>query len=93
MNDSTELTTLTPAGVTPDQIEQEARRFAMRAGSTLLLKLADHGITEKNLAEMLDVHPRQIRTIVVGDNWKAYVPLVTVFLALETELELGTKNK
>ena len=88
--DQLNITTVSTTGVTPEQVEQEARRFAMRSGGILLMAMAEHGLTEKQLAEMLEVNARQIRHQLMGEGWRAYLPLAALCLALGIRLDLRT---
>ena len=90
--DSLIVTTISSREITPEQVEQEARRFAMRSGGILLMAMAEHGITEKQLAEMLEVNPRQIRTQLMGEGWRAYLPLAALCLALGIKMDLRTST-
>ena len=87
MSDSNQIT-ITTVTFTPDDVEAEAKRFAMRTGGLLLLAMAEKGITEKQLAEMLGVSPRQIRTQLMGEGWRHYLPVAALCLALGTKMEL-----
>ena len=90
--DSLTVTTISSREITPEQVEQEARRFAMRSGGILLMAMAEHGITEKQLAEMLEVNHRQIRTQLMGEGWRAYLPLAALCLALGIKMDLRTST-
>lgn len=92
MNDShdSSITSVTASRtITPEQIEAEARRFAVRSGGILLMAMAEQGLTEKQLAAMLEVNPRQIRTQLMGEGWRAYLPLAALRLTLGIKMELG----
>jgi len=90
--DQLNVTTVSTTGVTPEMVEQEARRFAMRSGGILLIAMAEHGLTEKQLGKMLEVNPRQIRTILMGENWRAYLPVAALCLALNIKMELKASS-
>lgn len=89
-NDQLSITTINSHNITPEQVELEAKRFAMRSGGILLMAMAEHGLTEKQLAEMLEVNPRQIRHQLMGEGWRAYLPLAALCLALGIRLDLKT---
>lgn len=91
--DRLSITTVTSTGITPEQVEQEARRFAMRSGGILLMAMAEHGLTEKQLAAMLEVNPRQIRHQLMGEGWRAYLPLAALCLALGIKMDLKVDQK
>lgn len=85
----TELT-VTPENITTEMVEAEAKRFAMKTGGILLMAMAEHGITEKELAHMLEVNPRSIRGQLMGEHWRAYLPLAALCLALGIRMDLRT---
>lgn len=74
--------------MTPDDVENEAKKFAMRAGGLMLLAMSEKGLTEKELSETLGVNPRQLRTTIMGEGWRAYLPIAALSLALGVKLEL-----
>lgn len=80
--------TVTTVTLTPEDVEVEARKFAMRSGGMLLVTMAEKGLTEQQLADMLGVPKRQIRTMIMGENWRAYLPLAAMCLALGVKMEL-----
>lgn len=88
--DQLAITTVTHHTITPEQVEIEAKRFAMRTGGILLMAMAEQGITEKDLAGMLEVNPRQIRNQIVGESWRPYLPLAALCLALGIKMDLRT---
>lgn len=53
------------------------------------MAMAEQGLTEKQLAAMLEVNPRQIRTQLMGEGWRAYLPLAALRLTLGIKMELG----
>ena len=86
----TGITTINNRTVTPENVEAEARRFAMRSGGILLMAMAENRLTERQLAAMLEVNPRQVRTLILGENYKAYLPLAALCLALGIKMDLRT---
>ena len=94
-NDSlnvTSITTINQRTITPEDVEAEARRFAMRSGGILLMAMAENKLTEKQLAAMLEVNPRQIRSQLMGDAWRSYLPLAALCLALGIKMDLRTTS-
>jgi hypothetical protein len=85
--------TVTTVTLTPENVEVEAKRFAMRAGGLLLLAMADKGLTEKQLADMLSVPNRQIRSLLMGERWKDYLPLAALALALDARMDMRLTTK
>jgi hypothetical protein len=88
VSDKLELTTITSTSITPEQVEAEAKRFAMRTGGILLMAMAERGTTEDGLAASLQVNKRQIRSQLMGEAWRAYLPLAALCLALGIKLDL-----
>lgn len=80
--------TVTSVTLSPEDVETVAKNFAMRAGGLLLLAMAERGITEKELAKMLDVPSRQIRTQLMGEGWRHYLPIAALTLALSVKMDL-----
>lgn len=90
--DKLSITTITQRDITPEQVEIEAKRFAMRTGGILIMAMAERGLTEKSLASMLGVNPRQIRNQLLGEAWKSYLPIAAMCLALGIKMDLRTGN-
>ena len=90
--DRLELTTIETTAITPEQVEIEAKRFAMRTGGILLMAMAERGVTDKQLASMLEVNPRQIRSHLMGEAWKSYLPIAALCLALGIKMDLRTQQ-
>jgi hypothetical protein len=88
--DKLEITTITSNSITPEDVSLEARRIAMRLAGILAIGLGEKRITEKQLAAQLEVNPRQVRQLLVGENYKSYLAIAAVFLALGIELDLRT---
>lgn len=82
--------TITSIDITPDQVELEAKRFAMRTGGILLMAMAEKGISEDQLAHMLQVPKRQVRQLLLGETYKSYLPLAALCLALGVRMDLRT---
>jgi len=78
--------------ITPEKVEAEARRFALRSGGILLMALAEHGLTEEQLASMLEVDRQEIRTILMGEIWESYLPLAGLCLAVGIKMDLLTTS-
>jgi plasmid maintenance system antidote protein VapI len=76
--------------ITPDMVDAEAKRFAMRSGGILLMAMAEKNITEDQLAHMLNVPKRQIRQLLLGERHQAYLPLAALCLALGIRMDLRT---
>jgi hypothetical protein len=91
-DDRLSITTVETTVITPEQVEAEAKRFAMRTGGILLMAMAEKGITEKQLAAMLEVNPKQIRNQLMGEAWRSYLPLAALCLALGIKMDLRTQN-
>lgn len=85
--------TITTLTLTPEDVEVEAKRFAMRAGGLMLLGMAEKGLTEKELATMLGVPSRQIRSQLMGEGWRHYLPIAAICLALGVKMELRLIQK
>lgn len=90
--DHLHITTIQSRRITPEQVEAEARRFAMRSGGILLMAMAEHGLTEDALAAQLDVNKRQIRAQLMGESWRSYLPLAALCLALGIKMELRVSS-
>ena len=82
------ITTLTSTTLTPEMVEAEARRFAMRSGGLLLMAMAERGISEAEMAHMLQVPKRQVRALLLGETYKGYLPLAALCLALGIRMDL-----
>lgn len=82
----------TITAITPDMINAEAHSFAMRAGSIFLKAMAENGISEDELAHMLEVPKAMLRNHLVGNEWRAYRPLAVLCLALEVRVDLHTTS-
>jgi hypothetical protein len=80
--------TITSDVVTPEGVEEEARRFAMRTGGILLMAMAEKGISETDLANMLHVPKRQVRSMLLGESFRSYLPLAALCLALGVRMDL-----
>ena len=78
--------------ITPDMVNVEAHRIAMRAGSIFLKAMAESGISEDKLAHMLEVPKAMLRNHLVGNEWRAYRPLAVLCLALEVRVDLHTTS-
>lgn len=91
--DHVHITTIHSTRITPEQVEAEARRFAMRSGGILLMGMAERGLTEDNLAAMLEVNKRQVRSQLMGEGWRSYLPLAALCLALGIKMELKVSSK
>lgn len=87
-DDHLQITTITSTKISPEAVEAEAKRFAMRSGGVILMAMSERGLTEDMLAEMLEVQKRQIRAQIMGDSWKSYLPLAALCLALGIKMEL-----
>lgn len=87
-DDKLTITTIESRSITPEQVEAEAKRYAMKWGGTLLIAMAENRLTEKQLAEMLEVPPRQIRSVLLGEGWRHYQALAALCLALGIPMEL-----
>jgi DNA-binding Xre family transcriptional regulator len=68
-------------------VEAEARRFAMTMAGQLLLVMAEQGISETELARELGVTIRTLRGYLRGENWRRYLPLAAICLALNVRIE------
>lgn len=90
--DRLEITTISSTGITPEQVEAEAKRFAMRTGGILLMAMAERGLTEDQLAGMLQVNKRQIRGQLMGEHWRSYLPMAALCLALGIKMDLRTQQ-
>ena len=90
--DRLEITTISSTGITPEQVEAEAKRFAMRTGGILLMAMAERGLTEDQLAGMLQVNKRQIRGQLMGEHWRNYLPMAALCLALGIKMDLRTQQ-
>lgn len=88
--DRDQAVTIHSVTVEPDNVENEAKRFAMRTGGILLIAMAEKGISEEQLAHMLEVPKRQVRQILLGEGWKNYLPLAALCLALGVRMDLRT---
>jgi transcriptional regulator with XRE-family HTH domain len=82
------LEPLEPREITPEMVETEARRFALRAAGQLLLAMADKGMTEEDLAKELEVSIRTLRHYLRGQNWRGYMPLMAICLAIGVRMEI-----
>jgi hypothetical protein len=89
-SDTSDQITITSITITPDQVEAEAKRFALRSGGILLMAMAEKGINEDQLAYMLGVNKRSLRQQLMGESWKAYLPLAALCLALGIRMDLRT---
>lgn len=87
MSSSNEIT-VTSVTLTPENVDDEAKKFAMRAGGLLLLAMAEKGITEKDLAEMLEIPSTQVLNQLMGRAHRPYLPLAALALAMGLKLEL-----
>ena len=74
--------------ITPDMINAEAQIFAMRAGGILLKAMAESGISEDELARMLEVPTAALRNHLLGNHWKDYRALAALCLTLELRVDL-----
>ena len=74
--------------ITPDMINAEAQSFAMRAGGMLLKAMAESGISEDKLADMLEVSKATLRNNLLGNHWKDYRALAALYLTLELRVDL-----
>jgi hypothetical protein len=90
--DRLNITTISVHSITPEQVEAEAKRFAMRTGGILLMAMAERGITEKQLASMLEVSSKQIRNQLIGEAWRSYLPIAALCLALGIKMDLRTQQ-
>lgn len=97
MNDSDDGINITSATasrtITPEQVEAEAQRFALRTSNLLLMKMAEQGITNKTLAVRLEVPPHEVHDQLLGEAWEGYLPLAAMCLALGTTIDLLTTSK
>ena len=80
--------TISSIPITQDMVETEAQAFATRAGSVLLKAMADKGISEDQLAQLLGVSNVFVRKHLLGGNWSAHLRLASICLALEIRLDL-----
>ena len=78
--------------ITPDMINAEAQSFAMRAGGMLLKAMAESGISEDELAQMLEVSNAALRNHLLGNHWKDYRALAALCLTLEVRMDLHTTS-
>ena len=78
--------------ITPDMINAEAQIFAMRAGGILLKAMAESGISENELARMLEVPKVALRDHLLGNHWKDYRALAALCLTLEVRVDLHTTS-
>ncbi|WP_421991706.1 helix-turn-helix domain-containing protein [Roseococcus sp.] len=85
---SSDALTITTIEVTPDGVEAEAKRFALRTGGLLLLAMAERGISEEQLADMLQVPRTQVLNMLRGKGYRAYLPLAALCLALGVRMDL-----
>jgi len=87
------ITTLTSTELTPEQVEAEAKRFALRTAGILMMAMAERGISEEQLAHMLQCPPRQLRNQLSGQSWRGYLPLAALCLAVGIRLDLKAAPK
>jgi predicted transcriptional regulator len=75
--------------ITAEMVEAEARRFALTIAGKLLLRMAEKGISEQDLAEELGVSLRALRFYLRGQNWRQYLNMIAVTRSLEVRLEVN----
>lgn len=92
LNDQISITTITSTGLTPENVEAEAKAFAMMLGSLLMMAMSERHITERSLAAQLQCPPRQVRNVLLGETWKVYLPLAAMSLAVGLKLELRPRR-
>lgn len=80
-----------PLEITPELVETEARRFALKVAGQLLLTMAEQGITEDAMAERLGISIRTLRFYLRGQNWRGYVNTLAVCLSLGVRIETSLK--
>lgn len=80
--------TVTSVTLTPEDVDSVAKSFAMRAGGLLLMAMAERGISEKQLADMLNVPSRSVRTQLMGEGWRHYLPIAALTLALGVKMDM-----
>ena len=74
--------------ITEDMVKTEARRFALTLAGQLLLAMAEQNLTEEDMAERLGVTIRTLRFYLRGQNWKGYLPIAAICLALGVRIEM-----
>jgi ribosome-binding protein aMBF1 (putative translation factor) len=96
MNDSDDGITITSATgsrtITPEQVEAEARRIAMRTGGILRMAMAEKGLSDETLAARLEAEPEDVCAQMLGEAWESYLPLAAMCLALGIKMDLQTTS-
>jgi len=92
MNDSDDRINITSGTAsTHEQEEAEARRIAMLGGGKLLVVMAENQVTVEQIASKLEVDPLEVRTVLLGENYEAYLPIAAVCLALGIKMDIDPR--
>lgn len=83
---------LHPVNITPEMVETEAKRFAMRSGGILVMAMSERGISEDQLCKMLEISKGSLRQQLLGQGWRSYLPLAALCLALSVRMDLKASH-